>query len=108
MGYINLRSWASLAAHQPNLCGDLAMWDTYAFGPYRLFCRELRDIIDFVGVEKVLFGTDDPIVKVIRNTKDWVRLIKDLPKNAPDGINFTKDEVDAILGNNAKKILGIK
>ena len=107
MGYINWRSWASLAAHQPNLYGDLAMWDTYAFGSYELFCRELRNIFDFVGVEKVLFGTDDPIVRVIRPTKDWVQLIKDLPINAPKGIRFTEDEVNAILGKNAKKILGL-
>ncbi len=106
MGYINWRSWASLAAHQPNLYGDLAAWDTYAFSAYELFCRELRDIIDFVGVEKILFGTDDPITKVIRPTKDWVQLIKDLPKHAPSGINFTEAEVKAILGQNAAKILG--
>jgi predicted TIM-barrel fold metal-dependent hydrolase len=107
MGYINWRSWASLATHQPNLYGDLAMWDTYAFGSYELFCRELRNIIDFVGVEKVLFGTDDPIIRVIRPTKDWVQLIKDLPKNAPNGILFTEEEVNAVLGNNAKKVLGL-
>ena len=29
MGYINWRPWAALAAHQPNLYGDLAMWDAY-------------------------------------------------------------------------------
>ena len=107
MGYINWRPWAALAFHQPNLYGDLAMWDTYALGNYDLFCRELRDIIDFVGVEKVLFGTDDPIVRVIRPAKDWINCIRDLPKKAPDGIVFTKDEVDAILGGNARKLLGL-
>lgn len=107
MGYINWRPWASLAVHQPNLYGDLAMWDTFALGAYPLFCRELRDIIDFVGVEKVLFGTDDPVVKVIRPTSDWISLIKNLPRNAPEGITFTESEVDAILGGNAQKLLGI-
>ncbi len=107
MGLINWRPWASLAAHQPNLYGDLAMWDTYAMSSYSLFCRELRDIIDFVGIEKILFGTDDPILRVIRPAKDWVNLIRDLPKNAPDGIIFTEDEVTAILGGNAQKLLGL-
>jgi predicted TIM-barrel fold metal-dependent hydrolase len=107
MGYINWRPWASLATHQPNLYGDLAMWDTFALGSYDLFCRDLRDIIDFVGVEKILFGTDDPIVKVIRPAKDWIQLIRDLPRNAPAGIHFTEEEVSAILGGNAKKILGL-
>ena len=107
MGYINWRPWAALAFHQPNLYGDLAMWDTFALGNYPLFCRELRDIIDFVGVEKVLFGTDDPIVRVIRPATDWINSIRDLPKKAPDGIVFTEDEVAAILGGNARKLLGI-
>ena len=107
MGYINWRPWASLAAHQANLYGDLAMWDTLALGSYNLFCRELRDIIDFVGVEKILFGTDDPILRVIRSPRQWIEVILDLPQNAPDGIHFTQDEVTAILGGNAQKILGL-
>jgi len=107
MGYIDWRPWAALAAHQPNLHGDLAMWDAFGFGRYDLFCRELRNIIDFVGVEKILFGTDDPVNKVVRSTRDWINIIKDLPENAPEGITFTKEETDAILGGNAANILGL-
>lgn len=40
-----------------NLYGDLAMWDSYAFGHYSLFCRELLDILDYAGVSKVVFGS---------------------------------------------------
>jgi predicted TIM-barrel fold metal-dependent hydrolase len=83
------------------------MWDAFAFGNYELFCRELRDLIDYAGVSKVLFGTDDPIFRIIRPTKDWIQLLRDLPKNAPAGITFTKDEVDAILGGNAAALLGL-
>ena len=76
MGMVNWRPWAALASHQPNLYGDLAMWDAYAFGRYELFCRELRDLIDFVGIEKVLFATDDPIAQVVRPTREWIALIE--------------------------------
>ena len=107
MGFINWRSWANLAAHQPNLYGDLAMWDVYAFGHYELFCRELRDILDYVGASKVLFGTDNPILNTVEPTKNWVKLIKELPLKAPEGISFTEEEVAAILGNNAASILGL-
>ncbi|MCP4757323.1 MAG: amidohydrolase [Proteobacteria bacterium] len=107
MGYVNWRPWAALATHQPNLYGDLAMWDAYAFGRYDLFCRELRDLIDFAGVEKVLFGTDDPIFRIVRPTKDWIRLIRELPEKAPGGIRFTQEEVEAILGGNAARLLGL-
>ncbi len=107
MGMIDWRPWAALAAHQPNLYGDLAMWDTYAFGRYDLFCRELRDLIDLVGVEKVLFATDNPIAQVVRTTREWIELIRDLPAEAPSGIRFTEEEVKAILGGNAVSLLGL-
>jgi predicted TIM-barrel fold metal-dependent hydrolase len=107
MGAIDWRSWANLAAHQPNLFGDLAMWDLRAFSQYELFCRELRDILDYVGPNKVLFGTDNPIFNTIEPTRNWVQLLKDLPTHAPHGIKFTEDEVAAILGGNAAALLGL-
>jgi len=108
MGQMNWRPWAALATHQPNLYGDLAMWDTFAFGRYELFCRDLRDLIDYAGIEKVLFGTDNPVAGIVVSTKDWIQLIKDLPANAPDGITFTDEEVNAILGGNAARLLGLE
>lgn len=107
MNSINWRQWAALAAQQPNLYGDLAMWDLYAFGNYGLFCRELRDIMDLAGSDKILFGTDDPVFKIVRRTGDWIRLLKDLPEKAPNGIRFTKEEIGAVLGGNAARILGM-
>ncbi|UCD56139.1 MAG: amidohydrolase family protein [Candidatus Hydrogenedentota bacterium] len=107
MGQINWRPWAALASHQPNLYGDLAMWDAFAFGHYELFCRELRDLIDYAGVSKVLFGTDNPIFGIVIPTRDWIQLIKDLPVKAPEGIRFTREEVDGILGGNAASLLGL-
>jgi len=108
MGQINWRPWAALAAFHPNLYGDLAMWGPFAFGKFELFCRELRDIIDYAGVESVLFGSDSPIYDVILPVKDLIERIKNLPKEAPNGISFTKEEIDAILGGNAAKLLDLK
>lgn len=81
------------------------MWDAYAFGHYELFCRELRAIIDFAGVSKVLFGTDNPIFSVLEPTKNWIGILRDLPTNAPNGLVFTQEETAAILGGNAADLL---
>jgi len=108
MGAIDWRSWANLAAHQPNLYGDLAMWDAPAFGHYELFCRELRDILDYAGCHKVLFGTDNPLFNTVEPTRNWVRLLKELPARAPEGITFTEEEIAAILGGNAASLLGLE
>ncbi len=101
------REWAALAAFYPNLYGDMAMWQAYAFGRYELFCRELRDLIDYAGLEKVMFASDGPVYDIVIPTKKYIELIKNLPKDAPKGIKFTQEEVDAILGNNAAKFLGL-
>lgn len=107
MGFVNWRPWASLASYQPTLHGDLAMWDMPAYGNYDFFCRELRDLIDCAGISKILFGTDGPIMSILESTGAFIELIRNLPDNAPQGINFTKDEVDAILGINAARLLGL-
>jgi predicted TIM-barrel fold metal-dependent hydrolase len=106
-GTINWRPWAALASVQSSLYGDLAMWDTFAYSNYGLFCRELRTLIDFVGPEKVLFGSDAPIDMIVRPIQHWVQTMRDLPVKAPEGICFTKEEVDMMLGGNAAKILGL-
>jgi len=107
MGMINWHSWASLARFQPNLYGDLAMWDTLAFGNYEIFCRELRTLLDYAGASKVLFGSDSPIFTMLIPTEKWIQLFKDLPERAPDGIRFSEAEVNAILGGNAASVLGL-
>ena len=83
------------------------MWAPFAIGHYNLFCRELRALIDYAGVEKVLFGTDNPLYEVLEPTKDWIQLIKDLPTKAPAGITFTEEEVSAMLGDNATSLFGL-
>jgi uncharacterized protein len=107
MGLLNWRPWASLSAYNDNLYGDLAMWDEKAIGNYDFFCRELRDLIDAVGIDKVLFGTDDAFHEILRPSAEYIKIIQDLPNKAPNGIQFTNDEVDAILGGNAARLLGL-
>ncbi|MBW2054063.1 MAG: hypothetical protein JRI85_17830, partial [Deltaproteobacteria bacterium] len=45
---------------------------------------------------------------IIEPTKNWIDLLKDLPDKAPNGIVFTREEIDAILGGNASSILGLE
>ncbi|MBD3197699.1 MAG: amidohydrolase family protein [Candidatus Lokiarchaeota archaeon] len=106
MGQINWRSWASLAALQPNLYGDLAMWAPIALSKPKLFCRELRTIIDYVGIEKVLYASDGPIFDMIIPSIDFIDFLKRLPENGY-GYEFSQQEIDAILGENAEKLLNL-
>jgi hypothetical protein len=41
------------------------------------------------------------------SNKDWVQLLKDLPQKAVEGVTFTEEEITAVLGGNAQKLLNL-
>jgi hypothetical protein len=108
MGNMWWREWAALAHCKKNLCGDLAMWQLYALSKPHLFRRYLREILDIVGHEQTLFSTDGPVFEPHISNGRWVGIIKALSAKSTDGIRFTEEEVDAILGGNASRIFKLK
>jgi uncharacterized protein len=96
---------ANLARIHPNLYADLSGWQTLARRDYRRFCQILRSFIDIAGVEKLLWGTDDPTHDPIIPTTGYIETVSNLPHSAADGIEFTQEEVESILGGNAKTFL---
>ncbi len=90
-----------------NILSDISAWQLTATKNYPFFCRGLRDLMDFAEPERILFGSDSPSFRSIMSNEDWVQLIKDLPKNAPEGITFKEEEITALLGGNAQKLLGL-
>jgi len=103
-GYIWWREWAAVALCKENVYGDLAMWQLFAVAKPHLFRRYLREILDIVGHEQVIFSSDGPVFEPHVSNKDWVDIIKSLSNESPDGIKFTDEEVEAILGGNAARI----
>jgi len=69
------------------------------------FCRTLRAAIDEAGTSRILWGTDNPTLETTIPMKKWKEMIQDLPGNAPDGIEFKQEEIDAIMGGNAERIV---
>lgn len=104
MGYMWWRDWASLAQYKKNINGDMAMWQLLAVSKPHLFRRYLREILDILGLEQVLFATDGPVFEAHVPNKDYVNMLKNLVTEGDDGISFTKEEIDAILGGNAARI----
>ncbi len=104
MGDIWWRDWAALARYKSNIYGDLAMWQFLAKRRPNLFRRYLREILDIVGPHQVLFSTDGPIFEPYISNRDWLEIIKALSTESADGIKFSDDEIQAILGGNASGI----
>ena len=106
-GHLLWRDWCAASYFKRNLYGDLAEWQMFAVGHYEYFCRFLREAIDISGIEQIVFASDGPGFELLINNEQWVKIIKDLPSKASQGIKFTSEEVSAILAGNARRILGI-
>jgi predicted TIM-barrel fold metal-dependent hydrolase len=96
-----------LAGLKYNLATEFSAWQDVAKADYRWFCQVMRQALDRLGKDRVLFGTDNPFVAPLMSTKEYVELIKELPQSAPEGIDFTEAEVAAILGDSAAKVLSL-
>jgi len=108
MGHIWWHDWAALAQYKKNICGDLAMWQLTAVSKPALFRRYLREILDILGPEQVVFASDGPVFEPLISNREWVNIIKGLTTTGADGPSFTEEEVDAILGGNAARIFKLK
>ena len=97
----------SLMIVKLNILVDISAWQLTAEKDYTRFCKSLRDLMDFAEPERIFFGSDSPSFRSIMSNTDWVRLVKDLPQKAPEGITFTEEEISAVLGGNAQKLLDL-
>jgi len=107
MNYYAWREYVGAAYLRDNLYGDLALWPFMACRNWDAYCRALREIADWVGADKIIFGSDAPVLEAFVNTGEHIRMVRDLAVRAPADAAFTQEEVDLILGGNARRILGI-
>jgi len=97
----------SFGWQRPNLYTDISVSQDMAKTDYPKFARTIREVVDAFGPERVLFGTDGPYTWRVLSEKDFVTAIKDLVTKAPDDAKFTQNEIEMLLGMNAKKLLNI-
>ena len=90
-----------------NILADISGWQITATKNYPFFCKALRELMDFVEPERIFFGSDSPSFRSVMSNEDWVQLIKDLPRKAADRIAFKEEEITALLGGNARKLLNL-
>ena len=75
-----------------------------AAGPLLYDNRIYRSIVDIVGPEKILFGSDYPL-KLFPKTQEEHDFKTYLTEVMTSGL--TQDELEMILGGNAKKLFGL-
>ena len=64
-----------------------------------------QKILDDFGTDRVIFGTDAPILEGEVSSSEWLEIIKNLPRRASPAQRFTEEEVQAMLEGNARRLL---
>lgn len=108
MGTLWWRDWLALAQYKKNISGDMAMWQVTATFKPALFRRYLREILDNIGPNKIIWSTDGPVFEPLISNKKYIDIMKLLTVKGKDGIVFSQEEVDAIMGGNAARIFKLK
>lgn len=98
---LNVAFWKS------NVILELSMWQwNYQLDPVA-FVRALSQMKRRIGTERMLFASDYPGLSQAMGLREWVEVFQHLPQLAEQhGYDFDEDDVDAILGGNAVRILG--
>lgn len=88
-----------------NVMCDISAKQIVAKENYSQFCHILRRYLDEFGRERVMFGTDAPLLERSASSKEWVEIVRNLPSKAPKRYRFTEEEVSALLDGNARRLL---
>ncbi len=97
----------TFAWFRPGLYTEISMSQFPARNNYPAFALAVREALDAFGPGRVMFGTDCPWLESVMDGSAFVRAVKELPVRAPDGLKFTEDEIDMLLGRNAQRLLGV-
>jgi predicted TIM-barrel fold metal-dependent hydrolase len=107
MGNLWWRDWLAIAQYKKNLHGDMAMWQVMAAEKPALFRRYLREIVDNIGPYQTVWATDGPLFEPLVSNKKYIDIMRSLTTRGSDGIVFSQEEVDAMLGGNSARIFKI-
>jgi predicted TIM-barrel fold metal-dependent hydrolase len=91
---------------------ELSSWQQVAYEDEEFFVRRLGRAIGSLGVEKLLFGSDHISGHRVRGDAAyhrWIGWFQELPATARKyGVAITDEHVDAMLGGNAARCLGMQ
>ena len=99
------RDLIALGKVRENVLCDISAKQIVAKENYPQFCHILRRYLDEFGRERVMFGTDAPLLERSAVSKEWVEIVRDLPRKSPKHCRFSEEEVSVLLDGNARRLL---
>ena len=91
-----------------NVYLDISGWQPMAKLRPLEFYSTLRSLIDTVGAKRIMWGSDYPALRLLMPEADWAKAIGEPAEAAQEkGISFSQEEVAAIMGDNAARLLNL-
>jgi hypothetical protein len=101
----------AVATKNPNVYLDISGLEPYLIRAPFAFIQNLLQAKMSCGIEKILFGSDWPLFTPILSLQEYAERIKKMKLPPPIKVmgmpEFTTEEVNKILGDNAAKLLGL-
>lgn len=98
------RDLIEVAQQAPSLYADISGWQLVALENPSQFSHILRKVIDGIGSDHILFGTDGPTFDPLFSKKTYVEFFRHLVERQ-ETPRFTTDEVQLLLEGNARRLL---
>ncbi len=112
MAHCGMWEWQqamTVAGQKPNVLVDLTGWQQWAYTNPVEFFRAVRTMCDWIGHRKIMIGSDWPATRMLMSEKEWFDIFRNIPDKVREaGIEFKQKEIDAILGGNAARIIGLE
>lgn len=87
-----------------NLHVDISGWQERCKERPEEFATAVRRLMDAVGSDRMLFGTDDPAFDPVHPKEEWLENVRALAEREREP-TFTDEEIDRLLGRNALDLL---
>ena len=89
----------------PNVYYDIsALQFNYLYWGKERFFKWLRDLVNMVGGERVMWATDHPLPNVALSPEAWVKVFTERDKD----VAFTDSEIEMLMGGATAKVFGIR
>ena len=103
------REALNIAFWKPNVVLELSMWQWTFLRDPKEFLSAIATMKDTIGVGRIVFASDFPGLRSAMPLRTWVEVFEGLPALAKKhGYQITEDDVQAILGENAARILALR
>lgn len=92
---------------KPNCYIDISGWQREIAEDPQAFYYVLRKFIDNIGPWRIFFASDGPYLNAILPLAQWVEAVKSPSLPGDSDINFSRDELDIIMGKAFARLLKI-